>query len=93
MQIYDVYDRRLSTLFMVAPQPDYDSQFNLKKIKWRCNCLYSIKSGLPCCHEMKVALLSNSSIFEQIYEYWHNENKNKRAAYWKPRKTRRNTEK
>lgn len=33
---------------------------------WKCHCLYSMKYGLPCCHELKAALITKSSLYEQI---------------------------
>ena len=91
--VYDIYDRKMKATFVVAPQPEYDSEMSFRRLKWRCGCMYSYKSGLPCAHEMKVALLTGTSIFDQVNEYWHSENKNKRTEYMTRRKTRRNTEK
>jgi hypothetical protein len=93
MVIYDVYDKRLQTIFVVTPQPDYTPELIFKGIRWRCNCMYSYKSGLPCAHEIKVAVCTDTSIFDQIYPYWFCENRNKRAEYTKHHKTRCNKEK
>lgn len=58
MKIFDVYDKMLQAVFVVAAQPEYTKTLEFKKFAWRCNCLYSFKSGLPCGHEIKVALIT-----------------------------------
>ena len=48
MKIYDVYDNNSKAVYVVAPRAEYDDKNVFEKIIWRCNCLYSLKSGMPC---------------------------------------------
>lgn len=66
MKIYDIFDKRCKSLFVVAARPEYDSDGVFEKCIWKCNCLYSVKCGMPCCHELKVVLMNNGSILDQV---------------------------
>jgi hypothetical protein len=95
MKIFDVYDKRLKSIFTVAAHPEYSPTEELAKIIWRCNCLYSFKSGLPCAHEIKVAVTAETSIYDQIDAMWLKQREfplfmKKRG---RNKGTRRNTEK
>ncbi len=67
LNIYDIYDKNSRAIYVVAPRPEYDRDSIFKKIVWKCNCLYSLKCGMPCSHEIKVLMLKNGSILDQIH--------------------------
>ena len=70
VKVYDIYDKNARALYVVAPRAEYDSESIFRKLMWRCNCLYSLKCGLPCEHELKVVMINNSSMLDQIDERW-----------------------
>lgn len=70
MAIYDIFDKNSRALYVVAPRPEYDNQSVFKKIIWRCSCLYSVKCGMPCSHEIKVVMLNEGSLLDQVHERW-----------------------
>lgn len=70
MKIYDVYDNNSKAVYVVAPRAEYDDKNVFEKIIWRCNCLYSLKSGMPCQHELKVVMMNKGSLLDQINDRW-----------------------
>lgn len=42
-------------------------------IHWACECAHRQRFGLPCCHELKVCLLTNSLIMGQMEEAYIDE--------------------
>ena len=50
MKVFYIVDRQVKTWYLVAPVPVYDQLGGLKKIIYRCNCMFSVKSGIPCAH-------------------------------------------
>jgi hypothetical protein len=70
MKIYDIFDKNSKASYVVAPRPEYDLEGVFKKLVWRCNCLYSLKSGMPCEHEIKTVLANGGSLLDQIHDRW-----------------------
>ena len=91
MRIYDFYDKNSNAVFVVAPRAEYNSSSVFKKLIWRCNCLYSLKCGLPCEHEIKVVLLNNGSLLDQVHDRWIEPKIGKKKAPGRPKSTRTNT--
>ena len=91
MKAYDVYDNNSKTIFVVAPRAEYDDKNVFKKIIWRCNCFYSLKSGMPCQHELKVVMMTKGSLLEQIHDRWIVPKKGQKNTPGRPKKSRRNT--
>lgn len=90
MKVYDIFDKNCRALFVVAARPDYNYEGLFTKFIWKCNCLYSLKCGMPCCHEIKVALMNGSSLIDQMHERWVQPKLGRKKAPGRPKISRRN---
>jgi hypothetical protein len=91
MKVYDVYDRNSNAIYVIAPYADYTDDKVFNKMIWKCNCLYSLKCGLPCCHELKVTLMNGHSMLDQIHQKWIQVKVGRKKAPGRPKVSRRNT--
>ena len=85
-----MFDKNSKAVYVVGARPEYDSDCVFKKLVWRCNCLYSLKCGLPCCHEIKILLLNKGSLLDQIHDRWIEPKIGRKKAPGRPKSTRRN---
>jgi len=90
MKVYDIYDKNSKAIFVVSPRAEYDSDSVFKKMVWKCSCLYSLKCGMPCEHEIKVLMINGGSLLEQVHERWIEVKIGKKIAPGRPKSTRRN---
>lgn len=91
MRVFDIFDKFSQALFVVAARPEYDEQKLLTKFVWRCNCLYSLKCGMPCAHEIKAVLMTGSSMLDQVHPRWVVPKLGRKKAPGRPKVSRRNT--
>ena len=64
LKIFYIVDRQAKSWYLVAPYPVYDSKGGIGKIIYRCNCLLSFKTGVPCAHEIQAVVFTDSSLFD-----------------------------
>lgn len=38
--------------------------------KWECACQFARKTGLPCCHLMKILLVLEISVLDYVDDWW-----------------------
>jgi hypothetical protein len=89
--IYNIYDKSIQSIFIVAGEPEYSQTLDFKRFVWRCTCLYSKKCGMPCAHEIKVTLMAQTSLLDQINDRWIIAKIGKKKAPGRPKVSRRNT--
>lgn len=70
MKIYDVFDKDSKSIYVVAPHPEYSQDGVFRWVVWKCSCLYSVKCGMPCSHEIKLLSLNRGSLLDQVHERW-----------------------
>jgi hypothetical protein len=60
-QLYYQQYQRLPIRMHRSGGRDHKDYFDVKsgKDKWQCECGQSLRYGLPCCHELKICLLTN----------------------------------
>ena len=91
LQIFYIVDRQAKSWYLVAPYPIYDGEGGIERIIYRCNCLFSLKTGVPCAHEIQAGVFTNSSLYDLFRAELKVPQRFKQQG--RPKKTRRNTEK
>ena len=91
VSIVDIYDRGCKAMYVVGPVPVFSKEGCFIRMTYRCNCLFSAKTGLPCCHEIKVCLAKGVSLVDQIESRWVGIRVEKKRMGSGTRSTRRNT--
>jgi hypothetical protein len=91
LKVYCMLDRQAKSYFVVSPFPIYDQEGGIGHVLYRCDCLFSFKTGVPCAHEIQATMLNRSSLFHQFRQDFGRMQMFQTRG--RPRKTHRNTEK